>query len=82
MNSERVKIHPGEVLDLIPHVLLRKYIAYARQYVSPKISPEAGEVLKKYYLNLRLSHRGENNTPVTARQLESLVRLTEVIIRN
>lgn len=73
-----MRIRPGEVFDLIPHPLLRKYIAYAKQYVNPRLSKEASELLKKYYLNLRRTHRGANSTPVTARQLESLVRLTEV----
>jgi len=37
-------------------------------------------LIKTYYLNLR-SNRGGDSTPVTARQLESLIRLTEVIIK-
>ncbi|CAL8091791.1 unnamed protein product [Orchesella dallaii] len=74
---DKVTIQRHEVLDLIPHVLLRKYIAYAKQYVKPRITSDAAALLKKYYINLRLTHRGLDSTPVTARQLESLVRLTE-----
>jgi len=76
---ERLRVQVGEQVDLIPHHLMRKYIAYARQYVRPKISPEAGAILKEYYLNLRVKHRMVDSTPVTTRQLESLVRLTEVL---
>ncbi|KAG8226905.1 hypothetical protein J437_LFUL007819 [Ladona fulva] len=75
--SERLKVSPGECLDTIPHQLLRKYIAYARKYVHPKVTPEAGEVLRSFYLKLRGQHQGPDCTPVTTRQLESLIRLTE-----
>lgn len=68
----------GKRLDIMPHELMRKYIAYARQYVHPKISLECGEVLKEYYLRLRVRHRQRDSTPITTRQLESLIRLTEV----
>ncbi|ODN04355.1 DNA helicase MCM8 [Orchesella cincta] len=71
---DRVKIQNQEKLDLIPHVLLRKYIAYAKQYVKPRITPDAADLLKQHYLNLRVTHRGIDSTPVTARQLESLAR--------
>jgi len=75
---EKLKFEPNEEVDLIPHHLLRKYIAYARQYVSPVLSPAAAEVIKKYYLMLRVKHRTVDATPVTTRQLESLLRLTQV----
>jgi DNA helicase MCM8 len=74
---DRLKFHRGETLDPIPQHLMRKYIAYAKQYVHPKISPEAAAMIKDYYLNLRKHHRSIDSTPVTTRQLESLVRLTE-----
>ena len=74
----RVKFKKEEEVDLIPRRLLRKFISYARQYVKPKLSPEAAAILKEYYLRLRVKHRMVNSTPVTTRQLESLVRLTEV----
>lgn len=70
-------MYPGEVLDIIPHPLLRKYIAYARKYVKPKLSPEAADVLQNFYLELRKHHKDNDCTPVTTRQLESLIRLTE-----
>ncbi|KAG9335804.1 hypothetical protein JZ751_003636 [Albula glossodonta] len=39
--SERLKVLPGEVVDPIPHQLLRKYVGYARHYVHPTLSAEA-----------------------------------------
>ncbi|NXE22737.1 MCM8 helicase, partial [Ardeotis kori] len=74
---ERLKILPGENFDAIPHQLLRKYVGYARQYVHPSLSPEAAQVLQEFYLELRKQNQGIDSTPITTRQLESLIRLTE-----
>jgi replicative DNA helicase Mcm len=70
---------------VIERDLLRKYIAYAKQKFEPALSDEAIAEIKKFYVNLR-------NTPVTgdsalkpipisARQLEALVRLSEAIAK-
>ncbi|KAG8263584.1 DNA replication licensing factor mcm8 [Homalodisca vitripennis] len=75
--SERLKLN-GESVDLLPHVLLRKYIAYARKYVpAPRLSAGAAKVLQHFYLELRKQHQTLDATPVTTRQLESLIRLTQ-----
>uniref|UniRef100_A0A2K6SSH8 DNA helicase MCM8 n=1 Tax=Saimiri boliviensis boliviensis TaxID=39432 RepID=A0A2K6SSH8_SAIBB len=76
--SERLKVVPGEIIDPIPHQLLRKYIGYARQYVYPRLSTEAAQVLQDFYLELRKQSQRLNSSPITTRQLESLIRLTEV----
>ncbi|KAJ3113697.1 DNA replication licensing factor mcm8 [Phlyctochytrium bullatum] len=73
----RLSIRGLESFDPIPHSLLRKYIAYARAYVSPEMSQEAAELLQAFYLNLRKNHRSPDGNPITTRQLESLVRLAE-----
>ncbi|XP_060642071.2 DNA helicase MCM8 isoform X1 [Anolis sagrei] len=75
--SERLKVIPGESFDPIPHQLLRKYVGYARQYVQPRLSPEAAQVLQQFYLELRQQSQRADGTPITTRQLESLIRLTE-----
>ncbi|XP_054834584.1 DNA helicase MCM8 [Eublepharis macularius] len=75
--SERLKVIPGESFDPIPHQLLRKYVGYARQYVHPRLSPEAAQVLQDFYLELRRQSQRADGTPITTRQLESLIRLTE-----
>ncbi|BES89408.1 DNA replication licensing factor [Nesidiocoris tenuis] len=75
---DRLRIHPGESVELVPQELMRKYIAYARKYVpAPKLSPEAGNLLQNFYLELRGNHRDKDTTPVTTRQLESMIRMTE-----
>lgn len=79
--SERLKLVPGESIDPIPHQLLRKYIGYARQYVYPRLSAEAARVLQDFYLELRKQSQRLSSSPITTRQLESLIRLTEARAR-
>lgn len=63
--------------------LLRKYIAYARKEVHPKLTKEAIVVLQEFYVGMRGGVDGEEDAPVpiTARQLEALVRLSEANAR-
>ncbi|XP_078724376.1 DNA helicase MCM8 isoform X2 [Lampetra fluviatilis] len=79
--SDRLKARRGEALDPVPHSLLRKYVGYARRYVRPRLSAEAAQTLQDFYLELRRQHHGGDGTPITTRQLESLIRLTEARAR-
>jgi len=68
--------HTGE----IEMELLRNYIAYAKRNVNPIISEEAQEKLKEFYVKTRAqgsSGDGQSKVPITARQLEALIRLAE-----
>lgn len=58
---------------------LRKYLAYAKQKMAPLITKEARDALKAYYLLTRKSGQGEGikSIPISARQLEGLIRLSE-----
>ncbi|XP_066995008.2 DNA helicase MCM8 isoform X2 [Anabrus simplex] len=74
---QRLKLGLDETLEPIPHLLLRKYIAYARKYIQPKLSPPAANILQRFYLELRRQHQAMDSTPITTRQLESMIRLSE-----
>ncbi len=59
--------------------MLRKFIAYARQNCKPVLSRDALEEIKQFYVDLRSSGKdGEQQSiPISARQLEGLVRISE-----
>ncbi|KAG8085877.1 hypothetical protein GUJ93_ZPchr0010g7875 [Zizania palustris] len=82
--ASRLRLHPEKDKDFcpLPGPLLRKYISYARTHVKPRIfmSSPAAESLQQFYLELR-KHSTADGTPITARQLESLVRLAEARAR-
>jgi replicative DNA helicase Mcm len=62
--------------------LLRKYVAYARKSIFPTLTDEAKEHFMKYYVGLRTQGQDSNKpVPVTARQLEGLIRLGEASAR-
>lgn len=46
-----------------------------------RMSKAAAEILQKFYLQLRGHDKSGDGTPITARQLESLVRLVEARAR-
>lgn len=67
------------VTDPIPPAVFRKYLAYARTYVTPTLTAGAKDALREFYLTLRkgVRERTLDTTPVTTRQLESLIRLAQ-----
>uniref|UniRef100_A0A5K3F6R8 DNA helicase n=1 Tax=Mesocestoides corti TaxID=53468 RepID=A0A5K3F6R8_MESCO len=77
----RLRFRSGRRQPLSPYVL-RKYIAYARAYVHPRMTPEAALIVREFYLKLRKC-RGEQRDvfQVTIRQLESLIRLASARAR-
>ena len=90
-NAERDHDLAGHILKIhqdstIPYViepeLMRKYIAYARKSVQPTLTKEAAEVLQDFYVTMRSGAIDEESpVPITARQLEALVRLAEASAR-
>lgn len=60
---------------------LKKYVAYAKRIV-PQLSQEALRTLEDFYVQIRKQGEGEDApVPITARQLEALVRLSEAAAR-
>ena len=66
---------------LIPRELFRKYIAYSKQKITPKLSDEAIEEIERFYVELRNSPVSAEGSlrpiPISARQLEALIRMSE-----
>ncbi|MAG37945.1 AAA family ATPase [Candidatus Pacearchaeota archaeon] len=74
--------HQQEVIrDIVDPKILRKYIAYAKQKIKPKLSDEAVKEIKSFYIKLRNQSVSSDSTikpiPITARQLEGIIRLSE-----
>ncbi len=65
----------------IPTKLLKKYIAYARQKCHPQLTDSAINEIKDFYVQMRNRETSDDRAaraiPVSARQLEALVRLAE-----
>ncbi|MEM5836495.1 MAG: minichromosome maintenance protein MCM [Candidatus Aenigmatarchaeota archaeon] len=67
-----------EIKPVIDAELFRKYVAYARKNCHPKLSKEAGEEIKNFFVSLRERIAGEEAPiPITLRQYEALIRLAE-----
>jgi len=80
--SHVLEEHKQEVIrDIVNPKLLRKYIAYAKKKFKPKLTDEAIEEIKEFYVRLRNQSVSTESAikpiPITARQLEGIIRLSE-----
>lgn len=83
LSSQIMKNHldPEEITGEISQEMLRKYIAFAKQK-RPQLTPEAAEEIQEFYVNMR--SKGDDDgegVPITARQLEALIRVAEASAR-
>ncbi|MCQ4345539.1 MAG: Minichromosome maintenance protein MCM, partial [Sulfolobaceae archaeon] len=62
---------------------LKKYVAYARKYVQPKLTDEAKRILMDFFVQLRKRSAETPDSPIliTPRQLEALIRISEAYAR-
>jgi DNA replicative helicase MCM subunit Mcm2 (Cdc46/Mcm family) len=68
--TEKIIAQTDRITDseLIAPSFLKKYISYAKHTVFPKLSIEACEVLKDFYISLRQNATSNSNTlPITSR---------------
>ena len=63
----------------IPIPVMRKFIAYAKRYIHPRLSLDAARLLQRKYLEMREAAEASaaDGIPITTRQLESLLRLAQ-----
>ena len=88
-NASHVAANGGDLT--IP--TMKKFVQYCRSRCSPRLSQEAGEVLSSAYVKIRddVRKRAEGDggaggdssqaVPITVRQLEALVRLSESLAK-
>lgn len=66
---------------------LRKYITYSKMKYFPRLSEEAGHMLQDMYVSDRMQSKDQKvskkstGIPITVRQLEAIIRLSEAIAR-
>ncbi|MCD6444428.1 ATP-binding protein [Candidatus Bathyarchaeota archaeon] len=79
-----LRLHGGfeeEVKPVIEPELLRKYISYSKR-IKPRMTEEAMEIIKDFYLKMRSAGElADSPIAITARQLESVIRLAEARAR-
>jgi len=82
-----VALHSGAAIETQEGPLnvleLRKYISYCRDRCNPRVSAEAGEVLKNHYVSIRKQMKSEGGSaiPITVRQLEAIIRISESLAK-
>merc|ERR1719262_872368 len=68
-------------IEPIPQDLLQRYIQYARKRVQPKIMDLDKEKLANFYKDIRAEAFRSGGAPMTARHVESIIRLAEANAR-
>ncbi|MCX6778526.1 MAG: minichromosome maintenance protein MCM [Candidatus Micrarchaeota archaeon] len=68
---------PATDVAIIQKDLLRKYIAYARKNVRPRLTPVAMDKIKEYYVEMRKLGASQGTVAITPRYIEGLIRLSE-----
>lgn len=67
--------------------VLKRYIQYCREHCQPRLTESASALLTNHYVSVRKAYRqrersGEGNAiPITVRQLEAIVRLSEALAK-
>ncbi|KAG8159465.1 hypothetical protein KVR01_011126 [Diaporthe batatas] len=87
-------IHKGstaaeaEVESEIPVEMMKRYLSYCKSRCAPRLSPEAAEKLSSHFVQIRkqvhaseLEANTRSSIPITVRQLEAIVRITESLAK-
>ncbi|KAH8161069.1 hypothetical protein CIB48_g7177 [Xylaria polymorpha] len=72
----------------VPVEKMRRYLSYCKSRCAPRLSPEAAEKLSSHFVSIRKQvHASEieantrSSIPITVRQLEAIVRITEALAK-
>jgi len=64
---------------------MKKFITYCRTRCAPRLSPEATQALQDFYVgvrdDVRKNESAETTIPITVRQLEALIRISESLAK-
>ncbi len=67
----------NEIKPIISADIMKKYISYAKKNCNPKMTREAANEIRDFYLNLREKSGEDSPIAITPRQYEALIRLSE-----
>lgn len=79
--SDKYEYENGEVVELIPQDLLRKYLMYAREKIHPTLTYFDRDRVSKLYSELRRESLITGSVPITVRHIESIIRCSEANAR-
>ncbi|KAI0150195.1 MCM2/3/5 family protein [Xylariaceae sp. FL1272] len=72
----------------VPVETMRRYLSYCKSRCAPRLSPEAAEKLSSHFVSIRrqvhaseLEANTRSSIPITVRQLEAIVRITEALAK-
>ncbi|RYP22343.1 hypothetical protein DL765_001695 [Monosporascus sp. GIB2] len=67
---------------------MKRYLSYCKSRCAPRLSPEAAEKLSSHFVSIRkqvhaseLEANARSSIPITVRQLEAIVRITEALAK-
>lgn len=81
VDGEKILSDTTAMLPVFDRDFFRKYVAYSKK-INPVMNDEAVKLISDYYLKIRKQGEGEGaSVPITARQLEAFVRLSEASAR-
>jgi replicative DNA helicase Mcm len=73
----------GKVDSPVDVDILRKYIAFAKQEIKPKLTEDAADEIHNFYMKMRGMQSDEKSPiPITVRQEEGIIRLSEGIAKS
>ncbi|KAI0122896.1 MCM2/3/5 family protein [Xylariales sp. AK1849] len=72
----------------VPVDKMKRYLSYCKSRCAPRLSPEAAEKLSSHFVSIRkqvhaseLEANTRSSIPITVRQLEAIVRITESLAK-
>lgn len=81
VNVEEIMRDTAHLVPAMDKEFLRKYVAYSKR-ITPVMGSEAMQTLEGYYVGIRKMGEDQGaSVPITARQLEALIRMSEASAR-
>jgi len=81
IDYQRIMEETGVLRPVYDREFMRKYVAFAKRY-TPVLGDEARQMIIDKYLAIRkLGEKAGSSVPITARQLEAFIRLSEASAR-